>query len=400
MKRVYPIIILFMFMLGATAQENGFNAYWKNGLNLETDDGDFKIKFGGRVHLDAMTVFPDEVIDTMIDNRSGVEFRRLRLYSSGLLFGNIKYKVQLDFAGGAARLKDVYITITRVPYIGNIQIGQFKEPLGLELLTSSNYITMIERSLTNPMFPDRKVGIMLFNNAFNKRFTWSAGYFNPTDDFGKYLGPKYHLTGRLTGLALYRDDDKYRVLHLGAGYSFQYEADEKYVLKTRPESHLLPTIALAEIDHAKNINVATGEVAMVLGSFHVQTEYAMTIAQTSENSALQNKHYYFHAYHGIVSWFITGEHKNYKTSSAAFGRVSPKKNFGKEGGAGAFELAARYSNIDLDDTDIEGGYVSNIGLGLNWYLNPNTRFMLNYIFADIKDTGNADILMVRFQIDF
>jgi len=115
-----------------------------------------------------MTVFPDAVIDTMIDNSSGVEFRRLRLYSSRLLFGNIKYKVQLDFAGGAAKLKDVYITITKIPYIGNIQIGQFKEPLGLELLTSNNYITMIERSLTNPMFPDRKTGIMLFNNALNK----------------------------------------------------------------------------------------------------------------------------------------------------------------------------------------------------------------------------------------
>jgi len=250
------------------------------------------------------------------------------------------------------------------------------------------------------MFPDRKTGIMLFNHVLNKRMTWAAGYFIPTDDFGKYVGNKYHLTGRLTALPIYKDEDRYRILHLGAGYSFQYEADKEYVLKTRPESHLLPTIALAEIDHAKNVNVATGELALVLGSFHIQTEYAMTIAQTSSNSQLQNQYYYFHAYHGIVSWFITGEHKNYDARSAVFGRVSPKKNFGKEGGIGAFELAVRYSNIDLDDTDIEGGYVSNIGLGLNWYLNPNTRFMLNYIFADIKDTGNADILMVRFQIDF
>jgi len=399
MKRIYPFIILFAILLSASSQDNNFNAYWKNGLNLESNNGDFKIKFGGRAHLDAMTVFPDKVIDTIIDNRNGIEFRRLRLYSSGLLYGNIKYKVQLDFAGGTAKLKDVYITITKIPYIGNIQIGQFKEPLGLELITSSNYITMIERSLTNPMFPDRNTGIMIFNNAFDSRFTWAAGYFNPTDDFGKYLGPKYHLTGRLTGLPIYNDEDKYQVLHLGAGYSFQYQADQEYVLKTRPESHLLPTIALAEIDHAKNVNVATGELALVLGPFHMQTEYAMTTAHTSSNSQLQNKQYYFHAYHGIVSWFITGEHKNYVAKSGSFGRVSPKKNFGK-GGAGAFELAARYSNIDLDDTDVEGGYVSNIGIGLNWYLNPNTRFMLNYIFADIKDTGNVDILMVRFQIDF
>jgi len=400
MKRIYPFIILLFIVFGTNAQDNDFKAYWKNGLRVESNDGDFKFKFGGRIHLDGMTVFPDAVIDTMIENRSGVEFRRLRLYSSGLVFGNVKYKLQLDFAGGDVLLKDVYITITKIPFVGNIQIGQFKEPLGLELLTSSNYITMIERSLSNPLFPDRKTGIMLFNHVLDQRMTWAAGYFNPSDDFGKYVGSKYHLTGRLTGLPIYRNDEKYRVLHLGAGYSFQYEDNEEYVLKSRPESHLLPTIALAVIDHAKNVNVATGELALVLGPFHLQTEYAMTIAQTSENSQLQNDYYYFHAYHGIMSWFITGEHKNYDTKSAAFRRVSPKKNFGKEGGAGAFELAARYSNIDLDDTDIRGGYVSNISLGLNWYLNPVTRFMINYVFANIKDTGNADILMVRFQIDF
>jgi len=400
MKRIYLFIILLLIVFSTNAQEEKFKAYWKNGLRVESGDGDFKFKFGGRIHFDGMTVFPDAVIDTMIENRSGVEFRRLRLYSSGLVFGNVKYKLQLDFAGGVARLKDVYITITKIPFIGNIQVGQFKEPLGLELLTSSNYITMIERSLTNPLFPERKTGIMLFNSVLDQRMTWAAGFFHPSDDFGTYVGNKYHLTGRLTGLPLYNTEDKYHVLHLGAGYSFQYQDNEKYVLKSRPESHLLPTIALAEIDHAKNVNEATGELALVLGPFHVQTEYALSIAQTSANSDLQNKYYYFHAYHGIVSWFITGEHKNYVTKEAAFGRVSPKKNFGKEGGAGAFELTARYSNIDLDDTDIEGGYVSNLSFGLNWYLNPVTRFMINYIFTNIKDTGNADILMVRFQIDF
>jgi len=33
-------------------------------------------------------------------------------------------------------------------------------------------------------------------------------------------------------------------------------------------------------------------------------------------------------------------------------------------------------------------------------LNPATRVMVNYIWADIKDQGNATILQGRFQIDF
>ncbi len=294
---------------------------------MESTTGDFKIKFGGRIMLDGLAVFPDAALDSMIDNRTGVEFRRIRLYSSGQIYKNIKYKLQFDFAGGSAQLRDAYITITRIPVIGNIQVGHFKEPLGLELLTSSKYITLIERSLTNPMFPERNVGIMLFNTELDKRVTWAAGYFLPADNFGKYVGNKYNLTGRVTGTPVYNNtEDKYQLLHLGAGYTYQYQDNEKYTLQSRPESHLIPTLVLAEIDHAKAVNELTAEAALVLGPFHLQTEYAASIAMTTEDSELQNDSYFFQADHGIVSWFITGEHKNYSTGAAATGRVKKKKS--------------------------------------------------------------------------
>jgi len=400
MKNIYIVFLLICTTYAGFSQEDPkWKAYWKDGMRVESLDGDFKLKFGGRFMLDGVLVFPDPVIDTLVENKSGVEIRRVRLYSSGTIYRNIKYKLQFDFAGGVAELKDAYITITKIPFIGNIRFGHFKEPLGLELLTSSKYITMIERSLTNPLFPERNTGLMLFNTVANERMTWSAGYFFPSDKFGEYLGHKYHITGRLTGLPIYDSESKYRVLHLGAGYTYQFQNNEEYVLKSRPESHLIPTLVLAEIDHAKAVNQLSGELALVLGPFHIQTEYVASVAKTTPDSELQKESYYFQAYHGIISWFITGEHKNYLTKDAAFGRVKPKKNFGSEG-AGAFELAFRYSNIDLDDTDVNGGYMSNATLGLNWYLNPATRFMFNYVFANIRDTGTASIILVRFQVDF
>ena len=129
----------------------------------------------------------------MIDNHSGSEFRRIRLYTSGLIFGNIKYKVQFDFAGGEVRLKDAYIIITKVPFVGNIQVGQFKEPLGLEVLMSSNNIAMIEWvwkgtntvgwpsmgiSATNKYFEVRGVSVMTIEKGLiiknNEFWDWNT----------------------------------------------------------------------------------------------------------------------------------------------------------------------------------------------------------------------------------
>ncbi len=311
--------------------------------------------------------------------------------------------MQFDFAGGEAVLKDAYITITKIPGVGNFQIGHFKEPVGLELLTSSKYITFMERGLTNPLTPERNTGAMLFNNQFSERMMWAVGYFLPSDNFGKYVGNKYHITGRLSGLPLYhdgKDDQTYKVLHLGLSLTHQYQDNSEYTLESRPESHLVPKIGLAEIDKAKAVNQVGGELAFVYGPISFQGEYIYTNAKTAEGSELQKSNYNFKALYAAFSWFITGEHRNYKPSMAAFDRVKPKKNFGKARGAGAWEVAVRYSNLDLDDTDIHGGHLANITAGLNWHLNPSTRFMFNYIIANLKGTGNINIFQMRFQIDF
>ena len=100
------------------------------------------------------------------------------------------------------------------------------------------------------------------------------------------------------------------------------------------------------------------------------------------------------------SYFLTGEKRNYKTSSGAFDRVKPKENFRFGGGPGAWEAAVRYSSIDLDDSGVSGGELKDITVGLNWYLNPNTRIMWDYIRADLDDVGDANLFLMRFQVDF
>jgi phosphate-selective porin OprO/OprP len=311
--------------------------------------------------------------------------------------------LQFDFAGGQGVLKDAYITITKIPGVGNFQVGHFKEPIGMELLTSSKYITMMERSLTDPLTPERNTGAMLFNNQFNKRMVWALGYFLPSDNFGTYVGDKYHISGRIAGTPIYdagKENSTYKVLHLGVSLTHQYQSNSKYVLKSRPESHLIDPIVVAEIDKAKAVNQIGGEAALVFGPVSLQSEYIHTNAITAEGSILQNDNYQFSAFYATVSWFITGEHKKYNTTESVFDRVKPNKNFGSEKGVGAWEIALRYSDLDLDDTDIQGGKLANITAGLNWYLNPSTRIMFNYVIANLKGVGNINIFQMRFQVDF
>ncbi len=66
---------------------------------------------------------------------------------------------------------------------------------------------------------------------------------------------------------------------------------------------------------------------------------------------------------------------------------------------GAIEITGRYSTIDHNDGAVAGGEMGNLSLGLNWYLTQTTRFMVNYIHADVRDGGHADLALVRLQFN-
>jgi len=119
-----------------------FRVFWKEGLNFESGNGDFKLKMGGRIMQDWTWVGEDDDIKADVgEQEDGTEFRRVRLYTSGLIYDNTEFKLQFDFAGGDADLKDAYIGLKDFP-IGSIRAGHFKEPFGLEELTSSKYISL------------------------------------------------------------------------------------------------------------------------------------------------------------------------------------------------------------------------------------------------------------------
>jgi phosphate-selective porin OprO/OprP len=103
------------------------------------------------------------------------------------------------------------------------------------------------------------------------------------------------------------------------------------------------------------------------------------------------------------SWFLTGESRSsfYRTQFGSFDRIIPLNNFSITGAHwGAWQLAARFSRMDTDSGAIQGGRLDDITGGINWYLNPNTRVTVNYIWAHLEGVGDSNIAQGRFQVTF
>lgn len=413
-KEVKKVAVVEEELKKITAKEekpDTFRVFWEEGLNFETADSAFKMKIGGRIHFDgAFTSGEDELIEEVGALKDGVEFRRARIALSGTIYDKVEFKTQYDFAGGSfkykddkdnvstfsggqAKWKDVYVGVLDLPVVGNIRIGQFYEPFGLEEQTSSNYITFMERSLLDALAPDRNAGLMLHKSELEDRMTWALGVFKDTDDVGNRISDgEYNFTARLTGTPWYEDKGR-KLLHLGAAYSHRNPNDDKIRFSERPEVHISPRyVDTHDITDVNDMDLMGAEAALVAGPFSLQGEYMNAMTNTADGTDPT-----FSGFYAMASYFLTGENRAYK--GGLFSRVKPKRNFGS-GGPGAWEIAARYSHLDLSDEEVEGGKLDNITVGVNWYLNSNTRFMFNYVHADLDEVGQSDTFQMRAQVDF
>jgi len=382
--------------------------FWKDGLNFQSGDGrTFKGKIGGRMQYDIASGIEDSSVKSIAgDTPLSTEFRRARLYTSGEINQGVPvhYILQLDFAGGDTKFTDVYLGLRQIPFVGTLQLGQMYEPFSLEQNTSDNYVTFLERAAPIEAFsPSRNVGGLVINDLFNERMTYSVGVF-ADDDNDKADGDAFEsnvrFTGRLTGLPWYDEaSGGRRYLHLGVGGSIINPQNDTVRFRTRPEAHLAPRYVDTGSFSADNAYLANAEALLTLGPLSLQGEYFQTWLDSSVTSDPS-----FNGFYLFASWFLTGEHRPYKKSNGTIDRVHPRNNLSFAGkGFGAWELLARISRVDLNDGSVQGGRLTDYTGGLGWYLNPNTRWLFNYIYADLHRAGQAGhshLLETRFQVDF
>ena len=397
-----PVILLAAPAAYAQDEDpGGFRVFWDDGLNMETNDGRFQVRIGGRIQYDWVfwgddSEIADSVAGPIVD---GTELRRARLFVEGYMYDKIEYKAQFDFAGGKVNIKDVYFGIRHPKY--GFRMGHMKEPFSLEELTSSKYLTFLERALPSVFDSERNAGFLLHGNVIDGRFNYGIGVFRETGGGGiGALISRYNLTGRFAGPLVYEDEGR-KVFHVGGSATLQNDSGGDRVFRQRPEVHLAPNFINSGVVQTDSVAVFGLETVAVLGPFSAQAEWKVAPVASEETGDPT-----FWGWYAYGSWFITGENRSYYNDGME--RIRPYRNFlGGDRGLGAWEVALRYSTLDLTapgadkSESLTGGTrLDNVTFGVNWYWNPMTLMRFNLVRADVQDVGEIWAFTWRGQLEF
>lgn len=392
------------------------------GVEFESADKDFKFRMGGRIHADASYSSGDDNLvnrgtTTHAEANDGTEIRRARIEMLGTFYKDWDFKSQWDFADNSVSTKDLFIQYTGLKDF-EFTAGQQKQAFSRELQESSNDMMFMERSLMNALNEptvDRAIGLNV--GSFQKDWTGQVGIYGDTiappatgvSDEG------WAINSRWTYAPI---NEKTKLIHLGiAGNHRNLNANNDVaggVLRLRSEtSHmsnlfLIDTGTIAGVDAIDMVGL---EANGLYGPFTIGGEYTkMWVERKNAVSSQSNLDY--SAWYTEASWTITGESRKYKKGK--FYKLSPKQNFSlKNGTWGAWELAGRYSEADLNSgvgTADNGGQMSLLTVALNWYLNDTIRFMADYNKTldlnrpAVATVGggepNVDTFMLRGQLAF
>ncbi len=391
-------------------------------FGIESADGRNAIFLTGRLQFDAgdyLDYRPGSRFAAVQNLNSGVNARRARLGVVGRFDRDWDFTLIFDFGGSAdgfppdpgARTSGIQQALLSYNGLKNkgvplvFDIGYLDVPFTLGESVSSNDIPLVERAAI----------VNVATNIFANDFRSALGVRSYTERYwaGLYLtGPQSgatHNTGEQIGIfgrATYQvlQSPEYW-LHLGvdAGALLKPPAVSgirSITLTDRPELRVDPTQilstggALGTAANPLNNAVVYGvEAAAAWRNFLVDGEYYHI--DTNRQGLATNG---FDGGYIEGSWVITGEQRKYSPPSGSYLRPVPEHPFSPwddQWGYGAFELAARWSTINLNDdftpgvapprgsNAVGGGKQTVYSVGLNWYPNANIRFMFDYLHGNI-----------------
>jgi phosphate-selective porin OprO/OprP len=194
-------------------------------FTLESANGRNSVSLTGRMHLDAR--WNDAYVDGVGIDRDTqsladqFELRRARLGVKGKFANDFKYEVVGNLPG-TATIDVAFLDWAKFDAV-QFRVGKFKQPFGLEQLTSSNNIALMERSYVDQTVPGKKLGIQVMGSP-KAGFTYALSTFQPQDTELNIAGGD-RASGAARGTVNFAEimGNKEAIMHLGlAGVDTEY----------------------------------------------------------------------------------------------------------------------------------------------------------------------------------
>lgn len=346
--------------------------------------------------------------DRARDLSDGTNFRRVRFGVEGKAWGDWNYNLLFDFGGSgvedAGKITNAYIEYAGLqPF--RFRVGAFAPITGLEDATSNTASLFPERAAPTELVRgfsggDGRTGAAVLANGDRWSFFGAVtGATVVTQSFDEQLG----VIGRVTWLPMKGQDS---LVHVGANVNLIVNpattgpdvspagAASPVRLRERPEMRVdgARLIDTGNID-ADSLASYGLELGWQQKQFTLQGEY-FWIDVERRNSVLADPS--FNGWYAQAAWTITGQPRRYSTANGGFDVPRVEKPFSLKGKSpGIWELAARYSDLDLNyragvagsapvASAIRGGEQKIFTLGLNWYPNNNVRFLADYQRVEVR----------------
>jgi phosphate-selective porin OprO/OprP len=386
------------------------------------------------------------------DLEDGTYFRRIRPVLEGTFWETYVYRLNFDLNNdqfSTIGLNEFYVGATEVPVIGEVRVGHIRTPGGIEadMASPSRCATFMERSSYSEAIELNQqliTGLWAGNNFLDQHATLTTAIFR-TDNAatsGVFFGDgQYGAQGRATILPLYECEGRH-LLHLGVWGGWRNGTNNlatspfrTFQLRARPElrdddAAGSPSGAQLVPNANSNRMVDTGQIVAsndflmglellyILGPFSVQAEYGwnwidnaigFAPAGGTLNPALASpQNYMFNGGYVQLAYTLTGENRAYDRrygilNSFYYGPRGPFSNawFVRDEngnlccGPGAWEIAGRYSCVNLNDGSglarIQGGVMDGFSVALNWYLNNNLNVMFDWVYNHRYDVATGVI---------
>ena len=391
-------------------------------------DGDFSLALRALVQYDS-AYYGQGKLPAGTDFSSGNDFRRARFGFDGTAFGDWSYTFIYDFGGSGTEGSTIASAYIQYNGLGPVHIkaGAFPPPESLDDATSAGDLLFLERS--QPGDVARSMA------GADGRDAATIFYY----DDNAFAAASY--TGGVVGDAANFDEQQAAVGKLAYRFNFGedtnlvFGADATNIFKFADAAAGGNSPTPVRFRERPELNVDSESIRLIdSGSITADSawEYGLEAAGNVKNLYAQGGYFGygaerhastladpdFNGWYVQASWVLTGESKKYKPEIGAYGIPKPAENFTLDkGGLGAWELAARYSDLNLNYNEGKAGLATPTGgirggdqriwsAGLNWYPNQVLRFMLDYQHVDVSRLsstgGNLDARLddvsLRLQI--